>query len=57
MTGLSLTDRVQCMRMSRIEMGLDYDIINLLSCYLVSYYFPQLRKVVVVLGPDMVQQS
>ena len=53
MTGLSLTDHVQCMRMSRIEMGLDYDITVMLTCKLL---FPT-AKVIVVLGPDMVQQS
>jgi len=53
MTDLILTDRVQCMRMCRIEMGLDYEITVMLTCKLL---FPT-AKVTVVVGPDVAQQS
>jgi len=37
---VSLTDRAQCVQMSSIDMGLDYDSTVMLTCKL--YYFPQL---------------
>jgi len=51
---VSLTDCVQCMRMSSINVGLDhYDSMVMLTCKLLL----AAAKATVDVGPDMPQQS
>jgi len=48
----SLTDRAQCMQMSSIDMGLDYDSIVMLTCKLLF-----LTATICHVSPDMSRQS
>ena len=50
---VSLTDSAQCMRMSSINVGLDYDSTVMLTCKLLL----AAAKAIVNVGPDMPQQS
>ena len=49
---MSLTDHTQIMRMSSIDMGLDYNSTVMLSCKLLF----ATAKAIVDIGPDMPQQ-
>ena len=49
---VSLTDHTQIMRMSSIDMGLDYNSTVMLSCKLLF----ATAKAIVDIGPDMPQQ-
>ena len=50
---VSLTDRTQCMRMSSIDMGLDYDSMVMLTCKLQF----AAAKAIVDISPDIPRQS
>ena len=50
---VNLTDRVQCMQMSSIDVGLDYDSMVMLTCKLLF----AAAKAVVDVSPDMPWQS
>ena len=50
---VSLTDHAQCMWMSNIDMGLDYDSTVMLTCMLLF----AAAKDTVDVGPDMPRQS